>query len=77
MTSYLVFFGLSDSYQKNCKGCPFCVSVVSGVVLLFMWVLTGQLCHYGISVSDQKVCLEQEICPLQRIWKRREQIVVQ
>lgn len=76
MTSYPVIFGFSDRYQKDCKGRALCVSAVGLSLLQFTCVFTGQLCRFGKSVLAQKVCLGQDICLYQRIWKGRGQVGV-
>lgn len=76
MTSFSVIFGFSDRYQKDCESRARCVSVVGLSVLQFICVFTGQLCCFGKSVLAQKVCLEQDICLYQRIWKGRGRVGV-
>lgn len=74
MTSYPVIFGFSDPYQKDCKGRAPCVSDVGLSLLQFICVFTGELFSFGKSVLAQKVCLGQDICFYQRIWKGRRQV---
>lgn len=74
MSSYPVIFGLSDEYQKDCKGRSLGVLAVGLSVLQFICVLTVKLWIDGKSELVQIVCLGQDICPLQRIWKGRGQV---
>lgn len=60
MSSYPVIFGLSDEYQKDCKGRSLGVLAVGLSVLQFICVLTVQLWIDGKSELVQIVCLGQD-----------------